>query len=221
VGRDEATWFADRRDAGRRLGARLAGMGLREPVILGLPRGGVPVAHEVATLLDATLDVLVARKLGAPIQPELGIGAIAEDGVQVIDAAIRSQLHVSDRVLQGIVSAERLELARRVHRYRGDREPVDVAGREVVVVDDGLATGVTMRAAVEALRARGPARMVVAVPVAASAAVDHLRADGVEVVCLASPEPFIAVGRWYDRFDQTSDDEVVRLLRDAVAPADE
>jgi putative phosphoribosyl transferase len=211
--------FADRRDAGRRLGEVLVDLDLRAPVVLGLPRGGVPVAHEVAARLGAPLDVLVVRKIGAPTQPELGIGAIAEGDVEVVDEDVRHQLHVSDRVLVGIVRGERLELARRVHHYRGARDPLEIGGRDVVVVDDGLATGVTMRAAVEAVQARDPSRTVVAVPVGAREAVDRIRGAGAEVVCLAMPEPFLAVGLWYRHFDQTSDDEVVALLgrqRDSV-----
>ena len=204
--------FADRRDAGRHLGDALAGIALRSPVVLGLARGGVPVAHEVALKLGAELDVLVVRKIGAPTQPELGIGAVAEGDVMVVDEVVRGQLHVSERVLEGIVRGERLELLRRVHHYRGDREPVEVAGRDAVIVDDGLATGVTMRAAVEAVQARGPSRTVVGVPVGARDAVARLRGTGAEVVCLLTPDPFVAVGRWYLRFDQTSDVEVVELL---------
>jgi putative phosphoribosyl transferase len=209
--------FTDRRDAGRRLADGLAGLGLAAPIVLGLPRGGVPVADEVAQRLGAPLDVLVARKLGAPTQPELGFGAVAEGGVLVLDDALRRRLHVSERVLDGIVRGELLELARRVHQYRGTGASLDLEGQDVVVVDDGLATGVTMRAAVEAVRARGPSRTVVAVPVAASDALERLRDGGTEVVCLATPALFVAVGQWYERFDQITDGEVVGLLRAAAA----
>jgi predicted phosphoribosyltransferase len=205
--------FANRRDAGRRLADQLRRLDLDAPVVLGLPRGGVPVAYEVACALDAPLDVLVARKIGAPFQPELGVGAIAEGGVTVFDqATLRSlRLEVSD--LDTTVTREQAELQRRVERYRGAAEPPDVTGRTAIVVDDGLATGVTARAALRAVRRGNPARVVLAVPVGPPEAATFMRPDADEVVVVESPAHLAAVGQWYDDFAQTTDQEVVELLQ--------
>jgi putative phosphoribosyl transferase len=208
----EPVVFRDRRDAGRRLAQAVADATLVAPVVLALPRGGVPVAYEVARTLDAPLDVLVARKLGAPGHPEFGMGAIAEGGARVVDAATVAALGVQDQVLERIVAEEQAELDRRVHAYRGERPGLALEGRDVVLVDDGLATGVTMRAAVQAVRAHGPRRLVVAAPVGSATTVAGLTDDGVDVVCLSTPTEFTAVGQWYARFDQTSDREVLDLL---------
>jgi len=205
--------YADRAEAGRRLGEHLAAdASLADPVVLALPRGGVPVAAEVARALGAPLEVFVARKLGAPSQPELGIGAIAEGGDRVVDAHLVRMLGVDPARLDQLEADERHELARRVERYRGGRTLPDLSGRDVLLVDDGLATGVTAEAALGALRRLGPRRLVLAAPVGAADTVARLRAIADEVVCLLQPVTFQAVGSWYDDFTQTTDDEVTRLL---------
>ena len=202
--------YRDRAEAGARLAAELAGRDLADPVVLGLPRGGVPVAAPVAAALGAPLDVLVARKIGAPGQPELGVGAVAEGGDPVWNTDLLDRLGLTPERLAPTVERERLELVRRVFTYRGDRAPVDVRGRTAVLVDDGLATGITARAAVAALRARAAALVVVAVPVAAPGVDATLDAD--EVIALAMPWHFSSVGTHYGDFRQTTDDEVIRLL---------
>jgi putative phosphoribosyl transferase len=206
--------YRDRRDAGRALAEQLSHYkGCSDLIVLALPRGGVPVAYEVAHALGAPLDVFVVRKLGYPGQEEYAIGAIASGGVQVLNPfAIDG---VSELQLGHILARERAELARREALYRGSKPPVDVRGRTVIVVDDGLATGSTMRAAVAALRQRDPARLIVAVPVGAEDTCQQLRSEADEVVCPSTPSPFRAVGLWYQEFPQTSDDEVHRLLEDA------
>jgi putative phosphoribosyl transferase len=206
--------YRDRRDAGRALAEQLSRYkGCSDLIVLALPRGGVPVAYEVAHALGAPLDVFVVRKLGYPGQEEYAIGAIASGGVQVLNPfAIDG---VSELQLGHIVARERAELARREALYRGSKPPVDVRGRTVIVVDDGLATGSTMRAAVAALRQRDPARLIVAVPVGAEDTCQQLRSEADEVVCPSTPSPFRAVGLWYQEFPQTSDEEVHRLLEDA------
>lgn len=203
--------FADRIDAGRRLADQLHHLAPSHPVVLGLPRGGVPVAREVAAALHAPLDVLVVRKLGAPMQPELALGAIAADGV-VMDWRLAEQVGVSREEVERIAAREREELARRERRYRGDRPPPPVAGRTVIVVDDGLATGATAEAAVRSLRGRQPARIVMAVPVGSPSAVARLAAVADEVVCLDTPDWFMAVGQFYRDFSPTSDAEVEACL---------
>jgi putative phosphoribosyl transferase len=209
--------FRDRRDAGQRLAEHVAPLRLVRPLVLALPRGGVPVGFEIARRLDAPLDVFVARKLGAPGRPELGIGAIAEGGARVVDSQAVRGLGVSPAALEALVASERAELERRVRAYRGDRPIPPLTRRDVVLVDDGLATGVTARAAILALRYLGPHRLVLAVPVAAPERAEALAADGVEVVCPSRPLGFRAVGSWYEHFEQTSDEEVVELLATAAA----
>jgi putative phosphoribosyl transferase len=205
--------FSDRRAAGRLLAARLREMEIEDPVVVALPRGGVPVADEVARALDAPLDIALVRKLGAPRQPELGIGALGEDGTMVLDRDTIAALGVTRSEIEAIVEREAAELERRRRLYRGDEAAVDVGGRTVILVDDGIATGVTTTAACTLLRERGAERVIVAVPVCARAALERLGERLGEVVCLQQPWRFRGVGAWYEDFAQTSDDEVVELLR--------
>lgn len=205
--------FKNRAEAGRALAARLTAYGYRPDVIvLALPRGGVPVAFEVAQALDLPLDVFLVRKLGTPGQEELAMGAIASGGVRVLNPWVVDYLGIPNRVIDRITADEQKELERREHAYRDDRPPIDVSNRTIILVDDGLATGSTMSAAVAALKQRHPARIVVAVPVAPPAACRELTEEVDEVVCALSPPQFDGVGRWYEDFSQTSDDEVRALL---------
>ena len=204
--------FRDRRDAGRRLAAALTEYRDRAPLIIGLPRGGVVVAAEVAAELGADLDILVVRKLGAPGQPELGMGAIAEGGVLLLNKPLMRQLKVTREQLQGTIDSENEELERRMDTYRGDRPPVEVADRLVILVDDGLATGGTVRAASGALKHLGAAGVVLAVPVGAPATVQQLEPLFDSVVCLETPATFFAIGQFYEDFSQTTDDEVIALV---------
>jgi len=210
--------FIDRADAGRRLAARLQHLRGDQVVVLGLPRGGVPVAYEVARALDAPLDVIVVRKLGVPFQPELAMGAIGEEGVRIINEEVVSVAGVSASQLDEVEARERTELEVRVRRFRGDRPPIALEGRIVVVVDDGIATGSTARAACQVARARGAARVVLAVPVAPPDWRGRLGKFADELVCLHTPDPFYAVGQFYDNFTQTSDEEVVACLERAARP---
>jgi putative phosphoribosyl transferase len=205
--------FRNREDAGRQLAARLDAYKNRpDVVVLGLPRGGVPVAYEVARQLVAPLDVFVVRKLGLPGQNELAMGAIAGESVEVLNHDVIDHLGVPRAVVDRVVERERAELRRREMAFRADRVPLDVAEKTVIIVDDGLATGSTMEAAIAALRQMGPARIVVAVPVGAEETCARLRTTADEVVCLATPWPFNAVGQWYEDFAQTTDQEVRALL---------
>jgi putative phosphoribosyl transferase len=204
--------FVDRRAAGRALAERLLAVELDAPVVVALPRGGVPVAYEVALALDAPLDIALVRKLGAPGRPELGIGALGEDGTVIIDRDTIAALGVSRPEVEAIVARESVELERRHRLYRGDQPPVDVRGRETVLVDDGIATGVTAIAAAGMLRERGAIRVLTAVPVCPATAVGHLREQLGELICLTTPPRFGGVGAWYDDFAQTTNDEVVELL---------
>ena len=211
-GDPQPTRFRDRRDAGQRLADRLLPLAAEKPVVVGLPRGGVPVAGEVAAALHAPLEILAVRKLGAPHNPEYGIGAIAEDGTRVFDAEALAVLGISGGVLDSIVGRETAELRRRVAAYRGDRPAMELRDRTVVVVDDGVATGVTDTAALRAIRRRGPRRLVLAVPVCAPDSAAALRAEADEVVCLAEPPQLYGVGQWYRDFSQVSDQEVISAL---------
>ncbi len=204
--------FADRREAGRRLGAALVRLATEQPVVVGLPRGGIPVAFEVAQALGAPLDVLVVRKLGCPWQPELGLGALGEGGIRLLNESLMRSAGVTRADLARVARREDAELQRRVQRYRGERGPIPVAGRTVVVVDDGLATGFTARAGIEVLRHRGARRIVLAVPVAPADTLSELRPIADEVVCLHTPRTFGAIGQFYDDFAQTSDEDVAGLL---------
>ncbi|MVU76950.1 phosphoribosyltransferase [Nocardia sp. ET3-3] len=211
--------FVDRAEAGRRLAQRLVMLRGEDVVVLGLPRGGVPVAYEVARALDAPLDVLVVRKLGVPYQPELAFGAIGEDGVRVVNQFVVSRIGASDEELAQVERSERAELDRRAARFRAGRPRLPLTGRTVVIVDDGVATGATARAACRVARAQGAARVVLAVPVAAPEALHAVEREADEVICLEQPMFFSAVGQWYYRFGQTTDDEVVELLDHAAARA--
>jgi len=209
--------FPDRRSAGRLLAVRLGRLRDSRPLVVGLPRGGVPVADEVARGLEAPLDIWISRKLGAPPQPELGLGAIAEGAAIVLDHDLVRAVGVGAPELLAIVHREAAQVRARRDRFRGGAPPPDVGGRTVIVVDDGIATGGTMRAAVRAIRRCGAARVVVAVPIAAPETVLALRDEADEVVCLAAPEQLLAIGIWYSDFRQVSDDEVVRILDAARA----
>ncbi len=205
--------FHDRGDAGRQLAARLADYAGRSDVlVLGLPRGGVPVAFEVAKALNAPLDVFLVRKLGVPGREELAMGAIASDGVRVVNADVVRALGIPPEVIDRVAAEEERELARREWEYRDDRPAPDVAGKIVLLVDDGLATGSTMRAAAMALRQRAPAEIIVAVPVGAAETCAAMNEVADATVCAYVPEQFAAVGIWYEDFSQTTDDEVRALL---------
>lgn len=206
--------FRDRQAAGRLLGERL-----REELgeasnllILALPRGGVPVGYEVAGAIGAPLDVFLVRKLGAPGQEELGMGAIAEGGVRVLNRGVMAAVGASESMVERVAAREEAELLRRIRAYRGDRSPPKVRGQQVILVDDGLATGATMRAAVAAVRALHPSSVVVAVPVAGGDTCQELEATADRVVCLLQPPGFSSVGAWYENFSQTTDEEVRELL---------
>jgi putative phosphoribosyl transferase len=207
------TPFRDRAEAGRRLAQRLAThAGRPDVLVLALPRGGVPVAYEVARALEAPLDVFIVRKLGVPGHEELAMGAIASGGVCVLNDDVAAALRIPRPVFEATVARELRELQRRERSYRGDRPPPRVRGRTVILVDDGLATGSTMRAAVAALRRLAPARVIVAVPTAAPATCDLLQREADECICEITPDPFCAVGMWYEDFRQTTDEEVHDLL---------
>jgi predicted phosphoribosyltransferase len=209
--------YQDRRHAGRVLAAALQKYaGRRDVVVLAIPRGGVPVAYEIATRLGVPLDVFVVRKLGLPGHEELAMGAIASGGVLVLNRSVVEQLAISEATLQRVIAKEQAELERRERMYRQDRPPLDVTGKICILVDDGLATGSTMRAAIAALRQRGAHEIVVAVPIAAPSTCEELESVADEVVCAATPEPFHAVGLWYADFEQTTDDEVRELLEAAA-----
>ena len=204
--------FQDRSDAGRRLARLVEPLRAEDPVVLALPRGGVPVGAEVARALGAPLDVILVRKLGVPAQPELAMGALGEDGVRVIDQGQIARTRVTARELARVEDRERAELERRAERYRGDRPPAPVEGRTVVLVDDGLATGASARAAVAVARARGARRVVVAVPVAPPETVAALRREADDVISLETPSALSSIGQFYVDFRQTSDEEVVAAL---------
>jgi putative phosphoribosyl transferase len=208
--------FRNRTDAGRRLAAELTAFANRPDVIvLALPRGGVPVGYEAARALGVALDVFVVRKLGLPWQEELAMGALASGGVRILDESLIRIAHVSAEDLRRVTETEQAELTRRERQYRGERPFPDLSGKTVILVDDGLATGSTMRAAVAALRLERPARIVVAVPVAAPETCAAFRDIADEIICAETPEPFHAVGLWYEDFSQTSDTEVHELLERA------
>ncbi|HEY7440648.1 MAG TPA: phosphoribosyltransferase family protein [Acidimicrobiia bacterium] len=209
--------FRNRTEAGQRLGELLARFAVHRPVVLALPRGGVPVGREVADALDAPLDVLLVRKLGVPRQPELAMGAIGEGGVRVLNDEVIRAVGVPERDLAKVEARETEELERRVHMFRGDRPQIEVDGRVVVVVDDGLATGATAQAALRVARARGARTLVLAVPVAPPDTLAHLAADADEIVAAEVHQPFGSIGDWYRDFRQTTDEQVLSAL-DPAAP---
>ena len=204
--------FKDRRDAGRQLAKRLKHHRGEDVLVLGLPRGGVEVAYEVATALDAPLDVIVTRKLGAPGNPEFGFGAIGPGGVRVLDRRSVQMLGLDEERIDRIAAREQEELDRRMREYRGERGGPRIEGRTVIVIDDGLATGGTARAAVQTIRASDPATLVLAVPVAPPDTARRLADEVDEMVCLETPAAFMAVGQWYRDFSQTTDEQVTELL---------
>ncbi|MBN2109469.1 MAG: phosphoribosyltransferase [Methanosarcinaceae archaeon] len=208
--------FKDRTDAGRKLAEELSEYSGREDVILlALPRGGVPVAFEVAKELGVELDVFIVRKLGVPGYEELAMGAIASGGIKVMNMGVVDSFQISGTAIESVVEAEREELERREELYRKGKPELDVTGRTAILIDDGLATGATMKAAVQALRTQDPERIIVAVPTASREACEEFETDVDRTVCLTTPEPFYGVGAWYANFTQTSDKEVCDLLKQA------
>jgi putative phosphoribosyl transferase len=207
--------FEDRRDAGRRLAGKLSRFTDERPVIFALPRGGVPVGYEISRSLGVPLDVFVSRKLGAPDQPEFGIGAVAAGGVRVLNQDVVRRLGIPDDYIEQITAQETAEVGRRLRYFRGQRPEPEVGGRTAILVDDGLATGVTARAAVESLRRRGPKRLVLAAPVCAAQTAELFESRVDDLVCLERPSDLGAIGFWYRNFEQTSDEEVVELLERA------
>ena len=211
--------FRDRSEAGRLLAGQLMAYANRPDVlVLALPRGGVPVAYEVARALGAPLDLFLVRKLGVPGYEELAMGAVATGGERVLNDDVVAGLGIPDYVIEAVAASEQQELARRERLYRGERPPPDIRGRTVILVDDGLATGATMLAAIKALRQQRPARIVVAVPTGSPETCEQLKKEADDVICATTPEPFHAVGLWYEEFSQTTDEEVRDLLARA-APA--
>jgi predicted phosphoribosyltransferase len=209
--------FQDRFEAGRVLASKLTELANRpDIVVLALPRGGVPVGFEVAKALEVPLDIFVVRKLGVPGHQELAMGAIASGGIRVLNECVVQALHIPPNIIEAVAAEEERELERRELEYRAGRPPTDVRGRTVILVDDGLATGATMRVAARALRQKQPAQIVVAVPVASTRTCSEFAAEVDKIVCAVTPEPFWAVGQSYQDFSQTSDDEVRELLRQAA-----
>ncbi len=210
--------FTDRKDAGLKLSNALAKYKSESPVVLAIPRGGVPVGYEVAHALDAPLDIIVARKLGAPGEPELGLGAIVDGDhpETVLNQNLVAALGVSERYLRAEIESQLKEIRRRQETYRKGRPPVDVTGRTAIVVDDGIATGGSVRAALRGVRRLSPRKVILAVPVAPGETIEALRSEADEVVCLSTPADFIAIGEFYEDFSQTSDEEVIHLLEAAA-----
>lgn len=212
--------YRNRYEAGQRLALSLGAFeGRPDVTVLGLPRGGVPVAHEIARALSVALDVFVVRKLGLPGQQEFAMGAIASGGIVVLDHDLIARMRVTPAAVERVIADERAELARRERLYRGSRPPLNVQGRTIILVDDGLATGASVQAAIAALKRQGPASIVVASPVGSPEACRAIAAITDGCLCAAMPEPFYAVGMWYDDFSETTDDEVRTLLARAWAPA--
>jgi predicted phosphoribosyltransferase len=209
--------FANRREAAEQLAAKLEHMRVYDPIVLGLPRGGVPIAAVVARHLHASLDVIIVRKVGVPFHRELAMGAIGEEGAQVLEPEVIAAARVKPEEIDRIVAEEQREVVRRAERYRQGREPLSIAGRTVVIVDDGIATGSTARAAIQVARARGAARVVLACPVASIESAAELRAEVDEIVVVAAPRHFMAVGQFYEDFSATSDEEVTAALRSGAS----
>lgn len=208
--------FRDRRDAGKKLAQKLSAYASRsDVVVLALPRGGVPIAYEIAYALNAPLDIFLVRKMGVPGREELAFGAIASGGIRILNGDVIRMLGIPDEVINFVAKRELEELSRRENLYRGERHSPVILNQTVILADDGLATGASMRAAIAGLRTLQPARMVVAVPVAAPEACDALRSEVDEVICAITPEPFYGVGRWYEDFSQVTDEEVRMLLQEA------
>lgn len=210
--------FNDRQEAGRRLAERLDFLKGKDVIVLAVPRGGVVVAAEVARALGAPLDVYITRKIGAPYNEELAIGAVAPDGSTVLDQGLVSSLGVSPQYIEKETARQKTEIERRLKKYRGEAPPPKLAGRHVILVDDGVATGATTLAALRALRQQKPQKLILAVPVGPPDSIQMLSAEADQVVCLATPEPFWAVGRFFVDWSQTSDEEVIALLRQGQAP---
>ncbi len=209
--------FLDRCDAGRQLAARLEFLkGDPNVVVLGIPRGGVVVAAEIARTLNAPLDIFIAHKIGAPFNPELAIGALTSNGEALLDEDLIDELRLRHDEIEHEIESQRAEIARRLALFRRDRPPLEVAGKTIVLVDDGVATGSTVLAALRALRKQSPARLLLAIPVGPADTIARLTLESDQAIVLATPEPFWAVGRFYMRFDQTQDDEVISLLADAT-----
>ena len=214
----EQMYFRDRADAGRKLSTSLHDYaGRPDLVVLALPRGGVPVGYEVARSLGAPLDIFLVRKLGVPGREELAMGAIASGGVRVLNRDVVQALDIPEQVIEGVAAAELRELERRERAYRDDRPPLDLRGRTIIIVDDGLATGSSMRAAATALRQQGPARIVVGVPVSTPETCEEFREEVDDIVCAITPQVLFGVGAWYQDFSQTTDDEVRDLLARAAS----
>lgn len=207
--------FLDRRDAGRKLAKSLVAYRDRDTIVLGMPRGGVVVAYEVALELDVPLDVIVARKLGAPWNPEFGIGAIAPGNITILDRESTGMLGISESQLGQLIDREKTEMEHRLRKFRGDRPFPDLEAKTVILVDDGLATGVTARAALASVSKRKPDEVVLAIPVCAPDSLKRIRREAHRIICLHSPEDFRAVGNYYQDFSQTSDEEVIALLKSA------
>jgi putative phosphoribosyl transferase len=209
--------FQDRTEAGQRLGQQLKAYANRQDLlVLGLPRGGVPVAFEVAKALNAPLDVFLVRKLGVPGHEELAMGAIASGGVRILNEEVVENLHISEEIIDRVAAIEQQELERRERAYRDNRPPLDLSDRTVILVDDGLATGATMRVATVAIKQQHPKQIIAVVPVSSPEICDELRVEVDKIICAETPRPFVAVGLWYKKFSQTTDAEVQNLLKQAV-----
>jgi putative phosphoribosyl transferase len=204
--------FKDRKEAGRLLAKALSEYKDKNPVILAIPRGGVVVAYEVAKALNAPLDLIIPRKISAPDQPELAIGAVTEDGTTILNQDILQYLRVPDDYIKAEVKRQEEEIKRRIQKYLGDKPRVPIKGKIIILIDDGVATGATIRAAIASIRKRKPALIVLAIPVGPIDTIEELRKDADRVICLMTPEPFFAIGQFYENFEQTSDKEVIQIL---------